>query len=42
MSDLDEAVIEEFRANRGAVTGVMGGDFKNVTLALVHHVGRRA
>jgi deazaflavin-dependent oxidoreductase (nitroreductase family) len=41
MSDLDEAVIAEFRANRGVVTGAMGGYFKNVTLALVHHVGRR-
>jgi deazaflavin-dependent oxidoreductase (nitroreductase family) len=34
-------VIAEFRANRGVVTEAMGGHFKNTTLALVHHVGRR-
>jgi deazaflavin-dependent oxidoreductase (nitroreductase family) len=41
MSDLNDGVIAEFRANRGVVTEAMGGHFKNTTLALVHHVGRR-
>lgn len=41
MSELNDTVIAEFRANRGVVTEAMGGHFKNTTLALVHHVGRR-
>lgn len=41
MSELNDTVIAEFRANRGVVTEAMGGHFRNVTLALVHHVGRR-
>ena len=41
MSELNDTVIAEFRANRGVVTEAMGGHFKDVTLALVHHVGRR-
>ncbi|MFI7609315.1 nitroreductase/quinone reductase family protein [Micromonospora sp. NPDC049366] len=41
MSEGNDAVIAEFRANRGVVTEAMGGHFKNTTLALVHHVGRR-
>jgi deazaflavin-dependent oxidoreductase (nitroreductase family) len=42
MSELDDAVIAEFRANGGVVTESMGGHFKNTILALVHHVGRRS
>jgi deazaflavin-dependent oxidoreductase (nitroreductase family) len=41
ISELNDTVIAEFRANRGVVTEAMGGHFKNTTLALVHHVGRR-
>jgi deazaflavin-dependent oxidoreductase (nitroreductase family) len=37
----NESVIAEFRANRGVVTEAMGGHFKNTTLALVHHIGRK-
>jgi deazaflavin-dependent oxidoreductase (nitroreductase family) len=43
MSDpTNDSVIEEFRANRGVVTEAMGGHFKNTTLGLVHHVGRKS
>jgi deazaflavin-dependent oxidoreductase (nitroreductase family) len=41
VSDLNNGVITEFRANRGVVTEAMGGHFKDTTVALVHHVGRR-
>jgi deazaflavin-dependent oxidoreductase (nitroreductase family) len=41
MSDLSNSVITEFRANRGVVTEAMGGHFKDTTVTLVHHVGRR-
>jgi deazaflavin-dependent oxidoreductase (nitroreductase family) len=41
VSDRNNGVIAEFRANRGLVTEAMGGHFKNTTVALVHHVGRR-
>jgi len=41
MSELNDAVIAEFRANRGVVAEAMGGHFKDTTVALVHHVGRR-
>jgi deazaflavin-dependent oxidoreductase (nitroreductase family) len=41
MSAADDTVIVEFRANHGIVTEAMGGHFKNTTVALVHHVGRR-
>jgi deazaflavin-dependent oxidoreductase (nitroreductase family) len=41
MSELNDAVIAEFRANQGVVIEAMGGHFKNTTVALVHHVGRR-
>jgi deazaflavin-dependent oxidoreductase (nitroreductase family) len=41
MSEINDGVIAEFRANRGAVRDAMGGHFKDTTVALVHHVGRR-
>jgi deazaflavin-dependent oxidoreductase (nitroreductase family) len=41
VNELDEGVIAEFRANRGVVTEAMGGHFKDTTVTLVHHVGRR-
>jgi deazaflavin-dependent oxidoreductase (nitroreductase family) len=41
VSDLNTGVIAEFRANRGAVTEARGGRFKDTTVALVHHIGRR-
>jgi deazaflavin-dependent oxidoreductase (nitroreductase family) len=41
VSDLNDGVIAEFRANRGVVTQAMGGHFKDTTVALVHHAGRR-
>jgi deazaflavin-dependent oxidoreductase (nitroreductase family) len=41
VSDLNNGVITEFRANCGVVTEAMGGHFKNTTVALVHHVGLR-
>jgi deazaflavin-dependent oxidoreductase (nitroreductase family) len=42
MSDLNDSVIAEFRANGGVVTEAMGGHFKDSTVALLHHVGRRS
>jgi deazaflavin-dependent oxidoreductase (nitroreductase family) len=41
VNDRNDAVISEFRANRGVVTEAMGGHFKDTTVALVHHTGRR-
>jgi deazaflavin-dependent oxidoreductase (nitroreductase family) len=41
VSDPNSGVITEFRANRGVVTEAMGGHFKDTTVTLVHHVGRR-
>jgi deazaflavin-dependent oxidoreductase (nitroreductase family) len=41
VNDLNNGVITEFRANRGVVTEAMGGHFKDTTVALAHHVGRR-
>jgi deazaflavin-dependent oxidoreductase (nitroreductase family) len=41
MTNPNESVIAEFRANKGIVTEAMGGHFKDTTVALVHHVGRR-
>jgi deazaflavin-dependent oxidoreductase (nitroreductase family) len=41
MNDRNNAVISEFRANGGVVTEAMGGHFKDTTVALVHHDGRR-
>ena len=42
MTELDDQVITEFRANAGAVLDAMGGHFKNVHLLLLHHTGRRS
>ena len=41
MTELDDHVITEFRANAGVVLDAMGGHFKNVHLLLLHHTGRR-
>jgi deazaflavin-dependent oxidoreductase (nitroreductase family) len=41
VNEINKGVIAEFRANRGIVTESMGGHFKDTTVALVHHVGRR-
>jgi deazaflavin-dependent oxidoreductase (nitroreductase family) len=41
VSNPNNDVVAEFRANRGVVTEAMGGHFKDTTVALVHHVGRR-
>ncbi|ONI79853.1 hypothetical protein ALI144C_24290 [Actinosynnema sp. ALI-1.44] len=38
LSDFNNQVIEEFRANKG----VVGGHFANAHVALVHHVGRKS
>lgn len=38
---VNDGLIAEFRANRGIVTEAMGGRYKNSTVALVHHRGRR-
>lgn len=38
MNDLDQAVIEEFRANAGKV----GGHFTNQTLLLLHTIGAKS
>lgn len=38
MSDLNKAVIEEFRANEGKV----GGPFKEMTLLLLHTIGAKS
>lgn len=42
MSELDDQVVTEFRANAGVVLEAMGGHFKNVHLLLLHHTGRRS
>jgi deazaflavin-dependent oxidoreductase (nitroreductase family) len=38
MSDFNESIIAEFRANDGQV----GGPFGNAPIVLVHHVGRKS
>ena len=42
MSDDNDQVITEFRANAGDVQEAMGGHFKNVELLLLHDVGRKS
>ena len=42
MTELDDHVITEFRANAGVVLDAMGGHFKNVHLLLLHHTDRRS
>jgi deazaflavin-dependent oxidoreductase (nitroreductase family) len=39
MSELNDQVIAEFRANGGVVREAMGGHFKDVHLLLLHNVG---
>jgi hypothetical protein len=41
MNELNDAVIAEFRAHRGAVTQALGGRFRDATVGLVHYLGRR-
>jgi deazaflavin-dependent oxidoreductase (nitroreductase family) len=38
MSDWNQQIITEFRANEGRV----GGPFENATMVLVHHAGRKS
>src|ERR1700743_543664 len=38
MSDWNQSVVEEFRANEGRV----GGSFEGAPMILVHHVGRKS
>jgi deazaflavin-dependent oxidoreductase (nitroreductase family) len=42
MSELNDQVVAEFRANAGAVPEAMGGHFKDVHLVLLHHVGQQS
>jgi hypothetical protein len=42
MSELNDQVIAEFRANGGVVRDALGGFFKDIHLLLLHHVGRRS
>ena len=42
MTELDDQVITEFRANAGVVLDAMGGHFKNIHLLLLHNTGRRS
>ena len=42
MTELDDQVVTEFRANAGVVVDAMGGHFKNVHLLLLHNTGRRS
>ena len=42
MTELNDQVVAEFRANAGVVVDAMGGHFKNIHLLLLHHTGRRS
>ena len=42
MSELNDQVIAEFRANGGVVRDALSGFFKDIHLLLLHHVGRRS
>src|SRR5262245_33910341 len=42
MSEFNDQVIAEFRANGGVVRDALGGFFKAIHLLLLHHVGRRS
>ena len=42
MTELNDQVIAEFRANAGVVVDAMGGHFKSIHLLLLHHAGRRS
>jgi deazaflavin-dependent oxidoreductase (nitroreductase family) len=41
MDDINSPVIEEFRANGGAVDQAMGGFFKGKPLLILHHTGAK-
>ncbi len=41
MDDINTPVIEEFRANGGAVDQAMGGFFKGKPLLILHHTGAK-
>ena len=42
MTNPNDDVIAEFRANSGSVTQAMGGALAHLDLALLHHRGRRS
>ncbi len=42
MTNPNDAVIAEFRANSGSVTQAMGGALAGLDLALLHHRGRHS
>jgi deazaflavin-dependent oxidoreductase (nitroreductase family) len=42
MTELDDQVVAEFRANAGIVLHAMGGHFSNIHLLLLHNTGRRS
>ena len=42
MTELNDQVVAEFRANAGMVVHAMGGHFKDTHLLLLHHTGRRS
>src|SRR5262245_12182604 len=42
MSELNDQVIAEFRANDGIVRDALGGFLKGIHLLLLYHVGRRS
>jgi deazaflavin-dependent oxidoreductase (nitroreductase family) len=42
VTELDDQVVAEFRANTGVVSDAMGGHFKDIHLLLLHHTGRRS
>ncbi len=42
MTNPDDDVIAEFRANSGTVTRALGGALAHVDIALLHHLGRRS
>jgi deazaflavin-dependent oxidoreductase (nitroreductase family) len=42
MTELNDQVVTEFRANAGVVSDAMGGHFKDIHLLLLHHTGKRS
>ena len=42
MTELNDQVVAEFRANAGVVVDAMAGHFKNIHLLLLHNIGRRS
>ena len=41
MTELDDQVVAEFRANAGVVLAAMGGHFSSIHLLLLHNTGWR-